>query len=149
MPVFPLAAYPSSDYTAGSRRFGSSRSDGRKHGGCDLLAPTGTAIYAVDDGTVLQGPYSFYSGTDALEVTHTSFVVRYGEIQNALVKAGDPVTKGQLIAEVGGLRMLHFELYRGNVTGPLTQRSEKPYQRRSDLLDPTTYLQSWPLRSAG
>jgi murein DD-endopeptidase MepM/ murein hydrolase activator NlpD len=147
MPVFPLAAYPTSDYTTGSRRFGSGRDSGRSHAGCDLIAPTGTAIYAVDDGTVLQGPYAFYSGTDALEVTHTSFVVRYGEIQNAKVKTGDKVKKGQLIAEVGGLRMLHFEMYQGNVSGPLTVRSRKPYQRRSDLLDPTTYLQSWSLPS--
>jgi len=40
----------------------------------------------------------------------------------------------------GGSHMLHFELYSGTESGKLTVRSNKLYQRRSDLIDPTDYL---------
>jgi murein DD-endopeptidase MepM/ murein hydrolase activator NlpD len=147
MPVFPLKLVPAASYQGGHRYFGAARTKGRKHGGCDLLAPTGTEIVAIDDGTVIQGPYYFYEGTYALEVEHPGFVVRYGEISAAAkgVKAKAKVVKGQVIAYVGGLKMLHFELYTGTEVGPLTQRKNKPYERRGDVVDPAPYLASWPL----
>ena len=41
--------------------------------------------------------------------------------------------------------MLHFELYSGEKTGSLTDRSSKAtkYQRRRDLMNPTPYLLKW------
>jgi hypothetical protein len=36
--------------------------------------------------------------------------------------------------------MLHFEMYGNTVAGPLTQRSNRPYERRADLVDPTNFL---------
>jgi len=39
-----------------------------------------------------------------------------------------------------GMSMLHLELYSGKVTGPLTNPSNKPYLRRSDLIEPTSIL---------
>jgi hypothetical protein len=53
------------------------------------------------------------------------------------------VQAGQVIAHIGKMHtdsMLHFELYRGDVGGPLTQRQNGPFQRRSDLIDPTSFL---------
>lgn len=101
----------------------------------------------MDDGEVLKNVYAFYLGTYALEIKHTSFIARYGEIQSAAkgLKKGSKITKGQLIGYVGELRglnmsMLHLELYSGNSTGPLTVRGNKPHQRRSDLIDPTSIL---------
>ena len=147
---FPLAAVPKLSYKTGGRRFGARRAKGkRKHAGCDLIAAEGTAIYAVDDGKVIRGPYSFYRGTDALEIKHRAFLVRYAEIKSKskpLVKRGDTVKKGQVIAYVGKMfvdSMLHFEMYNGTGTGRLTQRNSPPYQRRSDLVDPTPYLDQW------
>jgi hypothetical protein len=32
----------------------------------------------MDDGVVINGPYSFYSGTYALEIKHPQFIARYG-----------------------------------------------------------------------
>jgi len=143
---FPLQRRPSLSYKTGGRYFGAPRSNGRLHAGCDLIAPAGTEILAVADG-VLGASYAFYSGTDALEVEHTGgFVVRYGEISGlaAGLRRGSRVTRGQLIAYVGrlasGSSMLHFELYRGTSSGNLTVRSNPPYQRRADLLDPTGHL---------
>ncbi len=77
-----------------------------------------------------------------------AFVVRYGEVtQNvpAGVKAGHKVARGQIIGHVGKLvsmhvSMLHFEMYKGTATGPLTNLANKPYMRRSDLIDPTPFL---------
>ncbi|MFO1372573.1 MAG: peptidoglycan DD-metalloendopeptidase family protein [Candidatus Competibacteraceae bacterium] len=148
---FPLAARPQLSYKTGLRYFGAPRKTStgghRSHAGCDLIAPKGTAILAVADGEVIQNPYYFYSGTNALEVRHAGgFVVRYGEISHAAqgVSAGKPVTRGQVIAYVGkldsGSSMLHFEMYAGTASGALTVRSNQPFQRRSDLLDPTSYL---------
>lgn len=60
------------------------------------------------------------------------------------LKVGSDVKRGQLIAYVGELRsgaaMLHIEMYTGTGLGRLTVRGNKPYQRRSDLTDPTPIL---------
>jgi murein DD-endopeptidase MepM/ murein hydrolase activator NlpD len=146
--LFPLRKRPTVSYKTGHRFFGAARAQGRKHAGCDLLAKVGTEILAVEDGIVLRGPYYFYDGTYALEVRHgTGFIVRYGEIGGtpAGISPGKPVRKGQVIAYVGmlekyGHSMLHFEMYSGTGTGPLTVRSNKPFQRRNDLIDPTQML---------
>jgi murein DD-endopeptidase MepM/ murein hydrolase activator NlpD len=143
---FPLDKRPRWGYISGGRYFGAKRKGGRLHAGCDLLAPEGTEIYAIADGKV-KAHYPFYSGTDAVEVEHTGgFIVRYGEISKLApgVKVGSEVKRGQHIAYVGklnsGSSMLHFELYSGSESGKLTNRRNKPYQRRSDLVNPSSYL---------
>ncbi|MBY0384467.1 M23 family metallopeptidase [bacterium] len=144
---FPTEQKPTSPYTHGSGRryFGAGRS-GRKHAACDLLRPEGEKVFAVANGTVLQ-KYRFYAGTYAIEVKHDSgHVVRYGEVSAKSVPKsakGEPVVKGQHIGYISNLRMLHFEMYSGKGTGPLTVRGKNQYSRRSDLIDPTSYLLSW------
>lgn len=156
---FPFSRLPTADWTHAPRAFGSTRSSGhRAHAGCDLYAPLGTWIYAIADGEVIRGPYPFYCETYALEVHHGSYIIRYGEIQRrTMVREGDRVKAGQPIAKVGHLvgvnvssDMLHLEMYRGTAGGELTQRNGGalradgvPYQRRSDLMDPTSYLNRW------
>jgi murein DD-endopeptidase MepM/ murein hydrolase activator NlpD len=151
--IFPLAVRPLVAYKDGGRNFGASRDGGRKHAGCDLIAPKGSPIYAIGDGEVIQAEYDFYEGTNALEVKHGSYVVRYGEIlpkSASGLAAGSKVSKGQLIAKVGllnsGSSMLHFEMYSGIKTGGLTNRANHPYQRRSDLINPTTILDNMQLK---
>ncbi len=148
---FPLDKVPRLDYRTGGRRFGASRSDGtRKHAGCDLIAPQGTPVFAVHAGTITRGPYYFYHGTYAIEVDHGSFMARYCEIKGTAsgLRVGSEVSSGQLIAHVGQMHssaMLHFELYSGSSSGPLTQNNP-PYKRRGDLIDPTPYLSLWETR---
>ncbi len=144
--LFPLSTRPSLSYKKGARYFGAKRNGGRKHAGCDLVARKGTAIRAVADGKI-EKYYLFYSGTYALEVLNTGgMMVRYGEISGMGpgLKVGSDVKRGQLIAYIGELRsgaaMLHIEMYTGTGLGQLTVRSNKPYQRRSDLTDPTPIL---------
>ncbi len=144
--LFPLSSRPGLSYKTGARYFGAKRHGGRKHAGCDLIAPTGTEIRAVADGEIKKF-YLFYSGTYALEVLNTGgMMVRYGEVSGMGpgLKVGSDVKRGQLIAYVGRLRsgshMLHIEMYTGTESGRLTVRRNKPYQRRSDLTDPTPIL---------
>jgi len=82
--TFPLRKRPAASYHERPRAFGAPRANGvRKHAGCDLYAPAGTEVLAVEDGTVLRGPYLFYDVVYALEVQHPSGIVRYGEIARA------------------------------------------------------------------
>ncbi len=143
---FPFSFRPTESYKDGARYFGANRSNGRKHAGCDLIAPIGTEVYAVDDGVAIQDMYRFYEHVNALEIQHSHFLVRYGEIKNVVegIKSGARIKKGQLIGYVGrldsGNSMLHFEMYSGEKTGSLTVRENKPFQRRSDLINPTEFL---------
>lgn len=148
--VFPLFRKPTADFHTGARYFGASRSSGRLHAAVDLIAPYLSKIRAIADGRVIQAPYYFYMGTNALEVDHGKYgVVRYGEISSAKVirmSAGQRVKKGEVIAYVGlldglGWSMLHFELYKGTRSGPLTVPGNPPYQRRSDLVNPTKFIE--------
>lgn len=150
--TFPLRQRPVLDYHTGPRRFGADRAGGRKHAGCDLIAPEGTEILAMADSRIVRGPYPFYSGTDALEVQQDDGkVIRYGEIAHATapgVEAGARVAQGQLIAWIGrldsGSSMLHLEMYQGTESGSLTQAGNA-FKRRPDLIDPTPFLDGAPL----
>jgi len=145
---FPFPSLPIGGYKSDGRQFGANRSKGRKHGGCDLLFPVGTWIYAVADGTIIQRPYNFYLGTQALEVHHGNLIVRYGEIKPGSFVGGTTVKKGQRLCQVGKLQgmkasMLHIEMYKGTASGSLTDVNNPPYKRRKDLLDPTPFLDLW------
>lgn len=154
MAVFPLRQRPSAAYHEPPRAFGDAREKGlRAHAGCDLYAPAGTEILAIARGTVVRAPYLFYCGTDAVEIRHEFGIVRYCEIApDCMLKTGDVVEEGQVIAHVGRLKgitlqsdMLHLELYSGSGTGHLTDPYRPPYQRRSDLQNPTSLLDSLAL----
>jgi len=142
--VYPLFQPALAPYSTGARFFGAPRANGRLHAADDLLAPFKSKIRAIADGVVLQPPYYFYLGTNALEVHHPGVgTVRYGEISQVKSipwKTGDKVKCGQVIAYVGlldtGSSMIHFELYSGKASGSLTQTWNPPYQRRSDLVNP-------------
>lgn len=62
------------------------------------------------------------------------------------LKVGQPVKAGDVIgyvAKIDGISesMLHFELYDNQDDSlPLTNRNSQPYQRRTDLVNPTKYL---------
>lgn len=145
---FPLAAPPKLDYHQSKhhkRWFGAGRS-GRLHAACDLIAPEGTPVYAIADGVVTRGKTDFYHKTFAVEITHErGFVARYCEIAGVApgTSLGARVKRGQVIAYVGKMHvdsMLHFELYAGTASGRLTIPNRAPFNRRQDLLDPTSYL---------
>ena len=168
--VFPLTFSPAANFRTGMRAFSARRGGGsRAHAGADLYGPVETPVFAVAPGVVTRVA-AFYGKTDAVEVDHGAFIVRYGEVYPD-VSVGDRVERGQAIGtgkvgRIGRLilrgkpfkySMCHFEMY--DKTGPegwgLTQKSRsrsaihvptsRPFYRRSDLIDPTPLLSAWPL----
>lgn len=145
--LYPLTVKATANYHDGARRFGSNRSNGRKHAGIDLYAPAGTTVRAMADGKVI-AIYPFYCETYAVEVDHGVFIARYGEIDkqkvNIFVARGSTVKRGEKLGIVGKLvgikvpsNMLHLEIYETTSASALTVRGNPPYQRRKDLIDPT------------
>jgi murein DD-endopeptidase MepM/ murein hydrolase activator NlpD len=95
------------------------------HTGVDFAAKTGTPIVAVLDGTVLRSAYmSGYGYT--VDLDHgEGLMTRYAHNRKNLVKEGDSVKRGDIIAELGSTGRstgshLHFEVRLHNeVTDPL------------------------------
>lgn len=148
---FPLKVEP---FTPKQGVFGAGRTSTRLHAGIDLYAPDGTEVFAMTGGKVTQ-IYLFYESLLAIEVENDDgTTIRYTEL-TPLVKVGDRVEQGQLIARLkknsGGSCMLHLEIYATAGTGPLTQVNNKiylyvpiqtkSYMRRSDLVDPGAVYQ--------
>jgi murein DD-endopeptidase MepM/ murein hydrolase activator NlpD len=82
----------------------------RPHYGVDIAAPTGTPVKAPVDGVVcLVHDDMFYSGGTLIVDHGHGLTTSYLHLHKILVKAGQTVTKGEAIAEVGAT---------GRVTGP-------------------------------
>ena len=119
---------------------------GEFHAGVDIANAPDTLIYATADGTVrLSGWSHGYGRMIAIDHGYGVSTV-YGHTSKALVKVGDRVTRGQVIAYMGTTGRstgahLHYEVWRnGKPVNPmmfLRVRSEQ------DLL-----TQSGPARSA-
>lgn len=150
---FPTIKRASQSYAEGTPRFRARRSRGhRLHAGCDLYRKRGEDAVAVASGIVIRGLYYFYQGVFAIEIRHPKFVARYGEIIGTPtpgVSKGRIVKAGQVIGRIGKVNsgcctpMLHFEMYKGSTVGSLTRYRRPPYDRRSDLMDPTPLLRHW------
>ncbi|MBB3082299.1 M23 family metallopeptidase [Geodermatophilus sabuli] len=93
---------------------------GTMHQGIDIAAPIGTPISVPEDGVVLQaGPASGFG--QAVYVQHgDGQITLYGHVNRFFVTAGQVVTAGQQIAEVGNRGQstgphLHFEVHQGGL----------------------------------
>ncbi|WP_141675016.1 M23 family metallopeptidase [Gilliamella sp. Bif1-4] len=157
--------------------FGSNRSGGkRKHAGRDLYTEPNAEIVAVCDGVVLD-IRDFYCKTHQITVKHHTnsgreFIIRYGEVDKSSIKnlkVGDSVKQGAILAKTGKLLnnddtplmvlsgkiiyMLHLEYYSGesglDLKKPLSNKANKPYERRKDLLDPLELLKQGYRNSFG
>lgn len=145
--VWPVPQWQSQfSYKQHPRSFGSKRSQGRTHAGCDLYAPLGSEVLAISAGRVVSAR-KFYMGTFEVSIDHGALgVVRYGEIAVAPgLDLKSNVEAGQVIGYVASLGrgippMLHIEQFKGGRVGPLTDRSNPPYLRRADLVDITPLL---------
>ena len=161
MAIFPLPIIPQADYHYGGIAFGAQtqKRGTRRHAACDLMAPPGTPVYAVERGMVLEVPKKpFYQNVYTVVIRHNNFIIRYTEVdENRLVAVGEEVYEGQQIGTVGKNNkergMLHLEMYRGTASGSLSQPTNQTYlyvdgvnyERRKDLIDPTPYLDQWRL----
>lgn len=103
---------------------GESTPVGRRHEGIDIAAKHGAAVKATADGVVLFAGWDDALG-NLVTINHGGyFTTRYGHNSEILVKQGDPVWKGQVIALVGNTGHstaphLHYEvLERGQPKDP-------------------------------
>jgi len=107
--ILPLASYTRISDPYGLREKHPITGKRTMHNGIDYAAPSGTAIYAAEDGVVLtSGWINGYGYT--ITINHGSgYVTLYAHCSSLIAKAGDKVTQGQTIARVGST---------GNSTGP-------------------------------
>ncbi len=86
-----------------------------RHDGIDFSAPPGSPIHSAAGGVVVAAEFHPGYG-NMLDVDHgNNLVTRYAHAQRLLVKQGDIVKQGQIIAEVGSTGRstgphLHFEV---------------------------------------
>jgi murein DD-endopeptidase MepM/ murein hydrolase activator NlpD len=104
----------------------------RPHIGVDITAPPGSRISAPAAGRVTFVGWKLSLGL-LIEIEHPNGIVtRYGHCRVALVRAGDRVTRGMMIATVGSSGLttgphLHYEVWnRGNPVDPLHFRFPQP-----------------------
>ena len=107
-----------------------SRVDRGIHTGVDLAGPTGTPIYAADDGIVTHagcGANGCKKGYGSyIDIDHgDGIATRYGHTSKLLVAVGDQVHRGQVIALMGSTGHstgphLHFEVRKnGRYVNPM------------------------------
>ncbi len=89
--------------------------DVRMHEGVDFSASKGTPVYATGDGIVIFADWNMGYGY-VVDIDHGyGFVTRYAHLSKILVKEGEMVKRGQIIARVGGTGRaicphLHYEV---------------------------------------
>jgi len=103
---------------------------GKLHAGFDIPAVTGTPIIASRDGRVLSTGYSGGYGLSVIVEHRNGFITRYSHCSAILIKKGDFVRSGQVIAFVGSTghstgSHLDFEIrFRGVPLNPLDYMPE-------------------------
>jgi murein DD-endopeptidase MepM/ murein hydrolase activator NlpD len=121
------AAYNSSSYGWRIDPFNGNKAF---HEGLDFTANTGTAIRAAADGIVSEASRTHDYG-NLVKIQHGSGLeTRYAHASKLLVKAGERVVKGQVVAEVGST---------GRSTGP---HLHYEIRLNGESLDPRKYLQN-------
>lgn len=100
--------------------------NGRKHQGVDIKAPLGTEIKAISKGTVVYTDDKMRGYGKIIIIEHKNdFHSVYAHNKENLVKKGQKVTTGQVIALVGNTGtatcpQLHFEIrHKGECLNPL------------------------------
>jgi murein DD-endopeptidase MepM/ murein hydrolase activator NlpD len=94
--------------------------DGTHNDGINIAAPRGAPVEAVDAGVVAYAGNELRGYGHLLLVKHPNgWISAYAHCDQVLVKRGDKVSRGQVIARVGSTGnvsepQLHFELRRGN-----------------------------------
>jgi murein DD-endopeptidase MepM/ murein hydrolase activator NlpD len=95
------------------------RGDGTQSDGIALSVPVGTDVHAAGDGTVAYAGSELKGYGNLILVRHDNgFVTAYAHTSEIMVKRGDAIKRGQVIAKSGQTGsidqpMLHFELRQG------------------------------------
>jgi hypothetical protein len=123
-PVSPSQVYISSNF---GYRLDPLTGRRRMHKGVDLAGRRGTPVMATADGVVRRVTYGRYIG-QVVQIDHLyGYMTIYGHLrrENVRVEAGQQVTRGQVIAELGNTGRstgphLHYSVvHNGSVIDPL------------------------------
>jgi murein DD-endopeptidase MepM/ murein hydrolase activator NlpD len=127
----PSGAMPSFRWPVRGRviaGFGS-KPNGTQNDGINLAVPEGTPIKAADDGVVAYAGNELKGYGNLVLIRHSSgFVSAYAHASELMVKRGDTIKRGQVIAHAGQT---------GNVTSP---QLHFEIRKGSTPVDPTQYL---------
>jgi murein DD-endopeptidase MepM/ murein hydrolase activator NlpD len=105
------------------------RPNGSQNDGINLAVPEGTPIKATDDGVVAYAGNELKGYGNLVLIRHSGgFVSAYANASKLLVKRGDTVKRGEVIARAGQT---------GNVTSP---QLHFEIRKGSTPVDPTKYL---------
>ena len=105
------------------------RPNGGQNDGINLAVPEGTPIKAADDGVVAYAGNELKGYGNLVLIRHANgFVSAYANASELLVKRGDTIKRGQVIAHAGQT---------GNVTSP---QLHFEIRKGSTPVDPTKYL---------
>jgi murein DD-endopeptidase MepM/ murein hydrolase activator NlpD len=103
--------------------------NGQHNDGVNLSVPEGTAIRAAEDGVVAYSGNELKGYGNLILLRHSNgFVTAYAHASELMVKRGDTVRRGQIIAKSGAT---------GNVTAP---QLHFEIRKGSAPVDPTRYL---------
>lgn len=89
---------------------------GRMHQGLDIAGPVGTPIVAAADGVVMSSGWTDGGYGNLVKIQHPNgSITFYGHNQSLIVKKGESVKQGQVIAKMGSTGRstgphLHFEI---------------------------------------
>jgi murein DD-endopeptidase MepM/ murein hydrolase activator NlpD len=106
-----------------------SKPSGAQNDGINLAVPEGTPIKAADDGVVAYAGNELKGYGNLVLIRHSNgFVSAYAHASELMVKRGDAIKRGQVIAHAGQT---------GNVTSP---QLHFEIRKGSTPVDPTQYL---------
>jgi murein DD-endopeptidase MepM/ murein hydrolase activator NlpD len=102
------------------------KTNGKANDGINLAVPEGTPVKAAEDGVVAYAGNELKGYGNLVLVRHANgYVTAYAHASELLVKRGDPIKRGQVIAKSGqsgevASPQLHFEIRKGsNPVDPL------------------------------
>ncbi|MGH6770740.1 MAG: peptidoglycan DD-metalloendopeptidase family protein [Xanthobacteraceae bacterium] len=120
-PVRAASAAPSFRWPAKGRIIAGygPRTNGQQNDGINLALPEGTPVKAAEDGVVAYAGNELKGYGNLVLVRHSNgYVTAYAHAKELLVKRGDPIKRGQVIARSGQTGnvdgpQLHFEIRKG------------------------------------
>ena len=112
------------------------RPDGGHNDGIDLAVPQGTSVKAAENGVVAYAGNELKGYGNLVLIRHANnWVSAYAHNEELLVKRGDKVRRGQIIAKAGATGavsqpQVHFELRKGSRPVDPDQIHERPGGQR-------------------
>ena len=97
------------------------KTNGKSNDGINLAVPEGTPVKAAEDGVVAYSGNELKGYGNLVLVRHSNgYVTAYAHASELMVKRGDTIKRGQIIAKSGqsgevGSPQLHFEIRKGSM----------------------------------